>query len=57
MGCEGEREIRDGKSILKSSDAPLSSQRGHRVRRAAACSGGLTSHWRSEGERHIQKRG
>jgi hypothetical protein len=27
------------------------------VRRAAACSGGLTSHGRSDGERHIQKRG
>ena len=29
----------------------------HSVRRAAACSGGLKSHWRSDGERHIQERG
>jgi hypothetical protein len=31
--------------------------RGHRVRWAATCSGGLKSHWRSDGGRHIQKRG
>jgi hypothetical protein len=34
MGCEGERVIKDGKSILKTSDVHVSSQRGHSSRRA-----------------------